>query len=108
MEWVASTLHTTSERGVSSITIADVHNSPASSRLNGRPRRFRWTRPFLRKTKSGFCLCAVTFQTQSMADTNSLAVLPYSKGRTSTVITAAIVFFRSHSNYSHGPRWLKS
>ena len=27
MEWVASTLHTTSEHGVSSITTADAHNS---------------------------------------------------------------------------------
>jgi hypothetical protein len=41
MEWVASTFHTTSERGVSSITTADVHNSAASSRLNWRSRRFK-------------------------------------------------------------------
>ena len=40
MEWVASTLHTTSEHGVSSITTADAHTSAASSRLNWRPRRF--------------------------------------------------------------------
>jgi len=65
MEWVASTLHTTSERGASSITTADSHTSAASSRLNWRPRRFKWTRPFRRKTKSGFCPCAITFQTQS-------------------------------------------
>jgi len=31
VEWVASTLHTTSERGVSSITTADAHTSAASS-----------------------------------------------------------------------------
>jgi len=37
MEWVASTLHTTSERCVSSITTADAHISAASSRLNWRP-----------------------------------------------------------------------
>jgi len=37
MEWVASTLHTTSEHGVSSITTADAHTSVASSRLNWRP-----------------------------------------------------------------------
>ena len=37
MEWVASTLHTTSEHGVSSINTADAHNSAASSRLNCRP-----------------------------------------------------------------------
>ena len=37
MQWVASTLHTTSEHGVSSITAADAHTSAASSRLNWRP-----------------------------------------------------------------------
>jgi len=37
MEWVASTLHTTSEHGVSSITTVDAHTSAASSRLNWRP-----------------------------------------------------------------------
>jgi hypothetical protein len=31
MEWVAGTLHTTSEHGVSSITTADAHTSAASS-----------------------------------------------------------------------------
>ena len=36
----------------------------ASSRLNWRPCRFKWTRPFRRKTKSGFCACAITFRTQ--------------------------------------------
>jgi len=65
MEWVASTLHTTSEHGVSSITTADAHTSAASSRLNWRPGRFKWTYPFRWKTKSGFCACAITFQTQS-------------------------------------------
>ena len=65
MEWVASALHTTSEHGVSNITTADAHTSAASSRLNWRPRRFKWTSPFRRKTKSGFCVCAITFQTQS-------------------------------------------
>ena len=69
MEWVASTLHTTSEHGVSSITTADAHTSAASSRLNWRSRRFKWTRPFRRKTKSGFCACAITFQTQSTCRT---------------------------------------
>jgi len=37
MEWVASTLHTTSEHGVSSITATDAHTSAASSRLNWLP-----------------------------------------------------------------------
>jgi len=48
MVWVVSTLHTTSEHGVSSITTADVHTSAASSRLNWRLRRFKRTRPFRR------------------------------------------------------------
>jgi hypothetical protein len=65
MEWVASTLHTSSEHGVSSITTADAHTSAAISRLNWRPRRFKWTRPFRRKTKSGFRACPITFQTQA-------------------------------------------
>ena len=65
MEWVASTLHTTSEHGVSSITTADAHTSAVSSRLNWRPRRFKWTRPFRRKIKPGFCACATTFQLAS-------------------------------------------
>jgi len=66
MEWVARTLHTTSEHGVSRITTADAHTSVASSRLTPtRPRRFKWTRPSRRKTKSGFFACAITFQTQS-------------------------------------------
>ena len=55
--------HATSERGLSSITAADAHNSAASSRLNWRPHRFKWIRPFRGKTKSGFCACAVTFRT---------------------------------------------
>jgi hypothetical protein len=65
MEWVVSTLHTISEHGVSSITTADAHTSVASSRLNWRSRRFKWIRPFRRKTKTGFWVCAITFQTQS-------------------------------------------
>ena len=68
MQWVASTLHTTSEHGVSSITTADAHTSgcqqsteltpPHWADLNGLVR-------FARKTKSGLCACAITFQTQS-------------------------------------------
>jgi hypothetical protein len=29
------------------------------------PCRFKWTRPFRRKMKSGFCACDITFQTHS-------------------------------------------
>jgi hypothetical protein len=65
--------HTTSERDVSSITNADAHTSAASSCLNWLPRRFKWTRPFRRKTKSGFCTCAIRFLTSS----TSCFSLPY-------------------------------
>jgi len=74
MEWVASTLYNTSEHGVCSITTittADAHTSTASNRLNWRPRRFKWTRSFRRKTKSGFCACAITFQTDSTVGTGA-------------------------------------
>ena len=55
MQWVASTLHTTSEHGLSSITTADAHTSAASSRLNWRPPgRFKWTRPFRAKDEIWF------------------------------------------------------
>ena len=65
MDWVASTLHTTSEHGVSSITTADAAHlglpavdwtdAPHRADLNGLVR-------FARKTKCGFCACAITFQ----------------------------------------------
>ena len=57
MKLVASTLHTTSQHGVSSITTADAHTSAASSRLNWRSRRSKWTRPFRRKTKFFLRVC---------------------------------------------------
>jgi len=61
---VASTLHTTSEHGVSSITTADAAHLGCqySTELTPPAGRFKWTRPFRRKTKSGFCACAITFQ----------------------------------------------
>ena len=68
MEWVASTLQATLEHGISSVTTADAHTSAASSRLNWRPRRLKWTRPFRLKTKFGFSACAITFQTQSTSE----------------------------------------
>ena len=74
MEWVASTLHTTLEHGVSNITTADAHTSAASRRLNWRPCRFQWTRPFRRKTKSVFCACAITFQTHSTNNMHITAI----------------------------------
>jgi hypothetical protein len=62
MEWVAITLHTTSELGVSNITTFEAHTSAASSRLNWCPCRVKWTRLFRRKTKSGFCAVSLHFK----------------------------------------------
>jgi hypothetical protein len=91
MEWVASTLHTTLEHGVSSITTADAHTSAASRRMNWRPCRFKWTRPFRRKTKFGFCACAITFQTQSTTKrTSDLTSNSYSQF-TRTVLKLTIL-----------------
>jgi hypothetical protein len=68
MEWVTSKHHIAAEhklaRAVQTLQ-ADVYSSPASSRLNWFPRRFKWTRPLRRKKKSGFCARVITFQTQS-------------------------------------------
>jgi len=72
MEWVASTLHASSEHGVSSITTADAHTSAASSRLTWCTRRFKWTGPFRRKTKSAFYACPITFQMQSNVHFHSM------------------------------------
>ena len=71
MEWIASTLHTTSKHVVSSINTADAHTWAASSRLNWRPRRFKWTRPFRRKIKCSFGACAITFQLASNTRNNA-------------------------------------
>jgi len=34
-------------------------------------RRFKWNRPFRRKTKSGFCACAITFKTHCTSFTSN-------------------------------------
>jgi len=66
MEWVASTLHTNSEHGVSSINTADAHTPAASSRLNWRHRAdLNGLSPFRRRTKSGLGACGITFQLAS-------------------------------------------
>ena len=54
--------HATSECDLSNITQADAHTLAASGRMNWCPHRFKWTRPFRGKTKSGFCACAITFR----------------------------------------------
>jgi hypothetical protein len=90
MEFVTSTLHTTPEHYVSSITTADEDTSATSSRLNWRPRRFRWTRPFRWKTKSGFCACAITFQTQSSFSTPIPAPVTHTCSTFSTPVPAPV------------------
>ena len=71
--------HTTTECGVSSIINTDAHTSAASSRLNWRPRWFKWTRLFRRKTKSGFCSCAIMFQTHYNVALSKLSAHSYPK-----------------------------
>ena len=64
-EWVASTL--TLPRNVVYPALLTLMRTPRlqSSRLNWLPRRFKWTRPFRRKTRCGFCACAIRFRTSS-------------------------------------------
>jgi len=63
MEWVASRLALYVGTRSIQLLSANPHSSTASSRVNWHPRRFKWTRPFHWKTKSGFCACAITFRT---------------------------------------------
>jgi len=68
MQWVASTLHTTSQNGVSSITTADGAHLGCQQSIELMPiGRFKWTRPFRPKTITGFCAIAITFQLASTA-----------------------------------------
>ena len=97
MEWVASTLRTTSEHGVSSITTADAHTSAASGWLKWHPRRFKWTRPFRRKTKSGFCACAITFQMQSTT---------FSLPQNTQISTEAHITITTHTTFIMSPQEL--
>jgi len=56
------------EHAVSNITTADAHSLAASSRLNWRPTvDLNGLVRLAAKTKSGFCACAITFQTQPTA-----------------------------------------
>ena len=59
------------------------------------PCQFKWTRPFHRKTISGFCVCvcAVTFQTQSIASHMPSSSDPSDVRITLTVHVPAIVSF---------------
>ena len=55
MQWVASTLHTTSEHGVSSIITADAAQLGCQQSTEQTPRppgRFKWTRPVSRERRN--------------------------------------------------------
>ena len=56
MQWVASTLHTTSEHGVSNITTADAAHlgCQQSTELTPPTGRFKWTGPFRAKDEIWF------------------------------------------------------
>ena len=64
MEWVVSTLHATSEHVQHYYRWCRTPRLPVVDWTDA-PCRFKWTRPFRRKTKSGFCPCAITFQLAS-------------------------------------------
>jgi len=74
MQWVASTLHTTSEHVYPALLpLMRTPRLPVVDWTDA-PRRFKWTRSFPRKTKSGFCACAITFQTQSNTECTVLTL----------------------------------
>jgi hypothetical protein len=93
--------HTTSEYGLSSITTADAHISAAGSRLNWRPRRFKWTRPFRRKTKCDFCAFAITFQTQP----SRLSALWRARNGEPNWMQETLKFFIIKPYYCRAARW---
>ena len=90
MAWVTSTLHTTSEHGVSSITTADAHTSAELTPPTG---RFKWTRPFrLKRRNLGLWACAITFQLASTVYTVKLCDFV-------TVAHADSAICQSHANH---------
>ena len=61
MEWVASTLTPPTDMMYPALLkLMRTTGLPAFDRTDA-PYRFKWTRPFRGKTKSGFCACAITF-----------------------------------------------
>ena len=71
-------------------TTADAQTSAASNRLNWTLRRFKWTRPSRRKSKSGFCVCAITFQ---LVSTTSLTLPAYLTANVSMKINFLSLFW---------------
>ena len=62
MEWVASILFTL-PRNMVYPALLPLMRTPRLPVVDwtDAPRRFKWTRPFRRKTKSGFSACVITF-----------------------------------------------
>jgi len=66
MQWVANTLHTTSEHGVSSITTADAAHLGCQQSTELTPTgRFKWTRPFRAKDEIWFLRVCHHISTQN-------------------------------------------
>ena len=65
MAWVASTI--TRPRNVVYQALLPLKRTPPLPAVDwtDSPHRFKWTRPFRRKTKCGFCACAIRFRTSS-------------------------------------------
>jgi len=72
MEWVASSL--TLPQNVVYPALLPLMRTPRLPAVDwtDAPRRFKWTRPFRRKTRSCFCACAITFQTYSTYDLQTI------------------------------------
>ena len=91
MDWVASTLHTTSEHGVSSITTADAHTSAASSRLNWRPPAdLNGLVRFAERRNLVSAACAITFQ---LTSTTGAALCPSLYRRLNILFNSRIAVF---------------
>ena len=106
MEWVASTL-TPSPNVVYPALLKLMRTSrlPAVDWTDV-PRRFKWTRPFRGKTKSGFCACAITFHmSYTCRDWSRLSInLVCLWGSKIGFWTSGIV--SRSSDQSHDLRWM--
>jgi hypothetical protein len=75
MEWVASTLHTTSEHVYPALLpLMRTPRLPAVDWTDA-PLLYKRTRPFRRRKKSVFCVCAITLHTQSTTTLDVLTVV---------------------------------
>ena len=73
------------------------HTSATSSRPNWcpPPGRFKWTRPFLRTTKSGFCACAITFQLASTSNGGKKLNAALHRNKYSWPLNVSVFYFAS-------------